>query len=162
MHDLTLLQRYSDVGSSYSSVVVSFLFAPFIIIKTDLCDISFYFNTDRLCDGCCRSFYFNKLHISCKLYYLRLLSKWQWLLSTAPAVFNEVVPDIIVTSLNVRTKHYFSELIDVKAYRLTAIIWIKSLPRPVSFLLQLVRWTQVLNRRSHELLPVVYITPPMI
>ena len=34
------------------------------------------------------------------------------------------------------------------------------LPRPVSFLLELVRWTQVLNRQSHELLHVVYATPP--
>ena len=46
---------------------------------------------------------------------------------------------------------------DVKAYRLTAI---SPLSRPVSFLLELVRWTQVLNRRSHELLHAVYATPP--
>ena len=36
------------------------------------------------------------------------------------------------------------------------------LPRPVSFLLELVRWTQVLNRRSHELLHAIYATPPSV
>ena len=36
------------------------------------------------------------------------------------------------------------------------------LPRPVSFLLELVRWTQVLNRRSHELLHADYATPPSV
>ena len=36
------------------------------------------------------------------------------------------------------------------------------LPRPVLFLLELVRWTQVLNRRSHELLHAVYASPPSV
>ena len=55
---------------------------------------------------------------------------------------------------------------DVKAYRLTAISCNQlnkiTLPRPVSFLLELVRWTPVLNRRSHELLHAVYATPPSV
>ena len=34
------------------------------------------------------------------------------------------------------------------------------LPRPVLFLLELFRWIEALNRRSHELLHAVYTTPP--
>ena len=52
---------------------------------------------------------------------------------------------------------------DVKAYRLTCNQLNKILlPRPVSFLLELVRWIQVWNRRSHELLHAVYTTPPSV
>ena len=36
------------------------------------------------------------------------------------------------------------------------------LSRLVSFLLELFRWTQVLNRRSHELLHVVYTIRPSV
>ena len=51
---------------------------------------------------------------------------------------------------------------DIKAYRLTAILNKIPLPRPVSLLLELVRWTQVLHRRSHELLHAVYATPSWV
>ena len=52
------------------------------------------------------------------------------------------------------------QLIDIKAYWLTCNqLNIIPLLQPVSFLLELVRWTQVLNRRSHELLHAVYTTP---
>ena len=52
---------------------------------------------------------------------------------------------------------------DIKAYRPTCNQLNKiPLSRPASFLLELVRWTQVLNRRSHELLHAVYTTPPSV
>ena len=52
---------------------------------------------------------------------------------------------------------------DIKAYRLNCNQLNKiPLPRPVLFLLEHVRRTQVLNRRSHELLHAVYTTPPSV
>ena len=52
---------------------------------------------------------------------------------------------------------------DVKAYKANCNQLNKiSLPRLVSFLLEFVRWTQVLNRRLHELLHAVYATPPSV